>query len=104
MVIRDQFYSRNRLARDTGISLAFASYIYSGARVPSARTLRRIARRLGVEVGEVVRALPRASRRLAADRVTPKKWVRVPVSSPGRDRTRYSRAGEGKAEPTAIGL
>jgi len=81
MLIRSQRYSRNRLARETGVSLAYASYLFSGRRVPSAKLIRRIARRLGVEPGEVVRALPRQSRRVALERIAPKKWVRVPVQA-----------------------
>ena len=79
MLIRSLRYSRNKLAREAGISLAYASYLFSGQRVPSARTIRLIARRLRVEPGDVVRALPPRSRRLAYERITPKKWVRVPV-------------------------
>lgn len=83
MVIAGVRYSRNRLARETGYSLTYASYIFSGRRVPSARGLRRIAKRLGVTPMDVVKALPRArDRKVATERLAPKKWVKVIIRKP----------------------
>jgi len=46
--------TQSGLARKTGLSQSYLSQVERGARVPSVRTLRRIAATLGVPVGALL--------------------------------------------------
>lgn len=50
-----QKVTQAELARATGTSQAFISYVMDGTRMPSVAVLKRIADRLGVTMDELVR-------------------------------------------------
>lgn len=47
------------VARGTGLSLSHVSRVFSGKRAPTVQAARRIARYLGIEVGELLSQLER---------------------------------------------
>lgn len=50
--------NRSKLARETGLTTSFVSRVLNGERTPSLKSVRLLARAMGITVDEFINGLP----------------------------------------------